>query len=375
MTSRLPIPIFEKLAKLRAKQGFSIIQIVVGIPPETQNYDMPLDKTYFEEVEKKLNILWENNLVPCIVGGWGNHIDILGERRIKTLWEQILMLVKNKPAVLCLCGEADIFLRRLRFFKKLLLKNRLRKWERIARFIKEGDREHLLTVHIHSQTSSQKLFRNPDWLSINSIQSGHSKDSIPFMVKSILNSKKMIINLEPWYEGILENFDEYYQRVAFWLCVLSGAKGHSYGAHGIWQMANKDNFMAHWGNSDWKKSIDFPGAVQLGKSAKFLQNYDWWKITPAFKIINPSWNSNSPYNPVAATVGKEYIFVYFPDILTEAKFSITLPSDREMFDILWIDPQTLTIIKAEKYKGKLFHVEFPKDVNSKDILCILFPVL
>lgn len=371
MTSRLSIPLFKKLAKLRAKQGFTVIQIVIGIPPETENYDIPLNKTYLNEVEKKLNILWENNLVPCIVGGWGHHIDILGENGVKELWGKILKLTKNKPAVYCLCGEADIFPKRLRLFKSLLLKNRLRKWERIAKFIKECDSQHLLTVHIQSQRSSRKLFGNPDWLDINSIQSGHSKNSIPFMVKSILASKKMMINLEPWYEGILGNFDEYYQRIAFWLCVLSGAKGYSYGAHGIWQMANKDNFMRHWGKSDWRKSIKFQGAEQLGKSAEFLKNYPWWEIMPDFGIINPSWSSDNPYNPVAAAVGNNHIFIYFPNTRLKGKFSITLPKAENFVGISWIDPRTLATIKREKYKSKFFKVKFPKSAETKDILCIL----
>lgn len=374
MTSRMPIPIFERLAKLRAKQGFNIIQIVIGIPPETKHYDMPLDHAYFKKAEKKLNILWKNNLIPCIVGGWGHHPDILGMPQIISLWEEILKQVKNKPAVLCLCGEVDIFPNTSRLFKKLLLKNRLRKWGRVARFIKEQDRDHLLTVHIQSQTSARKLFGNPNWLDINSIQSGHSLDRAGFM-GSVLNeeSKKNmpIINLEPWYEGILDNFNDYYQRMAFWLCILSGAKGHSYGAHGIWQMSNNDNFMGHWGKSDWKKSIDFPGAVQLGKSAKLLQNYDWWRISPHLKIINPSWSNNKPYNPMAATIGDEHVFVYFPNINLKQEFTVLLPHGNVFFGISWINTRTLTIIKTEKYKGKLFDIKFPNKVTEKDILCIL----
>ena len=136
-------------------------------------------------------------------------------------------------------------------------------------------------------------------------------------------------------------------------------------------MADNDGFMAHWGKSDWKKSIDFLGAVQLGKSAKFLRNYPWWEITPAFKIINPSWSSSNAFGPVAATVGKERIFVYFPDIGLKAYYSITLPNGREVYDILWIDPRTLTTIKTEKTKSKELRVKFPKDARTKDILCVL----
>lgn len=382
MTSRLSIPIFEKLAKLRAKQGFTVIQIVVGIPPETQNYDMPLDKTYFEEVEKKLNILWENNLVPCIVGGWGHHIDILGEQRIKTLWEKILEQVTNKPAILCLCGEADIFPSRVRFFKKLLLKNRLRKWERIARFIKERDRQHLLTVHIQSQTSSRKLFGNPDWIDINSIQSGHSIDRIGFMT-SVLNEESKenmpIINLEPWYEGILGNFGEYEQRLAFWMCILSGAKGHSYGAHGVWQMSKKgQNFMKHWGDSYWKRSLGFSGAEQLGLAKRFLEKYEWWRLESCFEKVIPHWTENDVYLPVAAKIEDRHFFIYIPRVgevspstrLRAREIGVKDLNSRTFYKASFIDPKSMRVIDSFKFRGKEYIIPVRK-TDTEDLLIVI----
>ncbi len=367
MTSRMRLPIFRKLAKLRAKQGFNVIQIVIGIPPETNDYGMPLNEAYFDEVEKRLNILWDNNLIPCVVGGWGHHIDVLGETKIKQIWGRILQLIKNKPAVLCLCGEADIFPTKTRFFKKLLLKNRLKKWGRIASYIKENDREHLLTVHIQSRISARKLFKNASWLDINSIQSGHSKDMAGFM-RSILEEeskeKLPIINLEPWYEGILGNFDEYYQRIAFWFCILSGANGHSYGAHGVWQMADGDNFMRHWGNSDWKTSIQFTGAKQLGLARKFIERYDWWKLKPELNIDTKLWKNDALNRPIAAKIGSEQMFIYFPDFRNADNSLITFPN---ILKAVWVNPVNLQIIKI----SKTTNIQIPKNYKNKDILCVL----
>lgn len=411
---------FKTLVKDRKKKGFTVIQIIVGFPPEVDirskevensggaplDHERNINLKYFDEVDKKIKYIVENGLVPCIVGGWGHHIDELGIERIKKLWREIVTRYSSYPVIFCLAGELDIFdfglpaiysfakrvllilpesirkniINARAAFKTVLsskkdkyrLKNRVEKWQEVAEFIRKIDsNKRLIIAHISQRTTADNLLGRPEWLSINSIQSGHSKDAIPFMVQSILNSKKMIINLEPWYEGILGDFDDYYQRLAFWLCILSGAKGHSYGAHGIWNMASNDNFMGHWGKSDWRKSIDFPGAVQLGKSAKLLQNYDWWRISPDFKIINPSWSSNNPYNPVAATIGEEYVFIYFPNINLKRKFTISLPNLKDFFEISWINTRTLTTIKTEKYKEKLLNIKFPKGAINKDMLCIL----
>lgn len=418
-----PYP-FKTLVKDRKKKGFTVIQIVVGYPPEVQinsvnaqnssgfpfKEDGKLNKKYFDEVDEKIKYVIDQGLVPCIVGGWGYHIDVFGVDKIKKLWQEIINRYSGYPVVFCLAGELDIFNTAYSnqeskstialAFKKILgtlpnwvkvtilqlrtilkaskkpedksekLKSRISKWKEVALFIAKNDpNKILITAHMSSQATADFILGHPNWLSINSIQSGHSKDVIPFMVRSILESPKMIINLEPWYEGILSNFDDYYQRIAFWLCILSGAKGHTYGAHGIWQMADKDNFMGHWGKSDWRRAKDFPGAKQLGKSVRLIQDYEWWKLSPNFKIINPSWNSNNPMGPVAAEIKNKHIFVYFPNIKLEKKFSLSLPAKRGKYEISWIDTKTLTTIKKEGLNDK--NLTFPKRVGSKDILCII----
>jgi hypothetical protein len=208
------------------------------------------------------------------------------------------------------------------------------------------------------------MFGYPDWLDINTIQSGHSKDSVDFMVTSIRNSQKIIIDMEPWYEGILGEFGAYYQRMAFWLCVLSGAKGHSYGAHGIWQMADGDNFMGHWGESDWRKSINFEGATQLGKSVLFLKKYKWWEMVSAPEVITPAWSNNNANYPVAAKIDKN-TFVYFPDV-EAGEFS--LKNSGKKTSLEWFDPGTLKSLKKEMNEDGL--IIFP-DVKTKDLLCVV----
>jgi len=189
-------------------------------------------------------------------------------------------------------GEADLFPAQSRspwsrivtqFFSrnKKSLSSRLQNWQRVAEHIKTRDSIHLLTVHIQSRTSARSLFQSPAWLDINSIQSGHSYDSLQFMIDEISkeSEKSMpIINLEPWYEGIRDSFYGRDQLVAHWACMLSGAAGHSYEAHGIWQMADGDDFQGHWGNSNWNKSMKFEGATLVGSAVKQIREI-WHKHT------------------------------------------------------------------------------------------------
>lgn len=319
MTNRTKWKDFKILVADRVRKGFTVIQTVVGIPPEidifspqaansgglpfikrdysssrveknsvissrqarTVNPTIEINYRYFDEVDRKIKYLVDNGLVPCIFGAWGHHIEILGVDLIKQWWSEIIKRYAKYPVVWCLTGEADLpinmhkLLTKIKYFLFNIkpAKEHIKKWNEVARYIKRIDRyKRLLTVHIQSKTTASELFGDPSWLDIDSIQSGHSKDSLEFMKSAISKAnkkKRPIINLEPWYEGILGNFWEKDQILAFRTCIDAGAAGHSYGAHGIWQMATKkDNFMGHWGKSDWKKALNFPGGIALGKTIK-----------------------------------------------------------------------------------------------------------
>ncbi len=364
MTNRCPLDTFKLLSKDRAIKGFTAVQIVVGVPPEIPffspnaansgglpfNKDYSLNLNYFGEVDQKIDILLANNLSPCIVGGWGPHIDIAGEAAIKNLWKEIISRYHKKGVTWCVCGEVDLpsaladtqsslFAQAKNIIKSrapmlfaltrsiynLVKKpsvsftqnNRLAAWGRIATYIAETDPSHNpITIHSHSPQRTSQLFNNPRWLTIDSIQTGHAESSRKLIRTAALSAYKedrTFINLEPWYEGILGKFLAEDQRYAFWVSVLSGAKGHAYGAHGIWNMGSNDDFLAHWGKSDWKKAMNFPGSIHLGKAATFLQTLgDTSLITPLEDAISPSWHLSDPMLPVAASLGSTLI-IYVPD--------------------------------------------------------------
>lgn len=421
-TKRTSIEDFKLLIKDRREEGFTVIQIVVGIPPETDpfsddaansgglpfNKDFTLNKTYFKEIDTKIQLLIENDLVPCIVGGWGHHIDILGVEPIKRLWDEILVRYGHLPVIFCLCGEVNAimppvpkflqtetrrkkvitFLKRFKLFAvaqrskqkiqyyyfkqrdKQLVHKRLQQWNEIAEYITSANNnKRLLTVHVAAETTAQALFRNDSWLKINTIQSGHDKNAITFMVQSIREADKTkmpIINMEPWYEGIQGNFDDYYQRVAFWLCILSGAKGHTYGAHGVWQMAEEgDHFMGHWGESYWKDAMGYKGTEQLGNAVALLKKYDWWKLKPVYDLISPTWNKTNPWLPVVAKIDKNYL-IYLPDVHL-CNSQITINIDLTSRKVRGYHPDTMKEI-ALVYKGKTVIIP---PLQTKDLLIII----
>ena len=415
MTSRASWEDFKFLVKDRQKKGFTVIQTVVGVPPETDIFsteasnsggtpftkDFKINQKYFLEVDRKIKYLLGHNLTPCIFGAWGHHIDIIGKDLMMQWWKEIVKRYAKYEVIFCLTGEADIFpqpklLQNNLFKNKLLsyipnniktfiksklispkiyssISDRLKKWDEVARYIKKIDKyNRLLTVHVHQQKTASELFDNPDWLDIDSIQSGHSKESLGFMISAILskkNKKQPIINLEPWYEGINGNFFDYYQRVAFWACILSGAAGHTYGAHGIWQMAtHNDDYLKHWGTSNWKTAINYKGAVQIGLAKKYLEKLEFHKLKPTRQLITPSNNKQNLYLPIAAEVGGNEYFIYFPDKSIQRNFKLFFNKKISVFKCQWIDPRSMKIVAKARIKSKKNQLKIIQKVNAKDIL-------
>ncbi len=385
-TSRMSWSVFTGLVDRRKRQGFTAIQLVIGYPPEIKTDSIharnsggwPLNKNYsvnseyFDEVEKKVRYIVRSGMVPVIFGGWGYHIDVLGEATIKLLWQEIIRRFNKLPVIWCLCGEVDLmqetlnygiiktiisrFTLLIKLAKRIGMKSskdlpiRLKKWGDIATYIKSNS-PHLLTVHIHSRTDSSSLFSNPLWLDINTFQSGHSRDSHSFMVNTTLanrNNNLPVINFEPWYEGIKNDFWDTDQRLAFWSCILSGACGHAYGANGLWQMSTKNHpFLAHWGVSDWREAINYGGAKQIGLAVKWLKKIAWWDLKPTPNRIVKVKMSTLNESPLIAGLPGGYSIMYIPENHSGSIYNFRKIRSMGKCRISYINPITMRRSKTE----------------------------
>lgn len=392
-TSRMTKPILHTLLRNRRKKGFTVILLVVGAPPEVDprssqaaneggtafQKDGSLNSAYFDEINTVIRATLDAGLVPCLVGSWGHHIDRLGVEAMKYLWDEIITRWGRLPVIFCLTGEADGFLQET-ITSRILRPNtalaaRLAKWQEVARYIKQKDtNNHLLTVHPQRKRLASELFPDPSWLDIDTIQSGHTRENAGFLVSAALAAHHRLrpfINIEPWYEGIMGNFGPSYQRFAFWMSILAGAKGYTYGAHGIWQLAKGDNFMSHWGKSDWHTAVKYKGSTQVGLAKKFLDAYPWWTMQPSLDIIQPSWNTSHPFSPLAAKDREQRIWIYVPIAKKTSTYSIHIPNHRLPVSIRWIHPSTMRIIKKQGFKK--FH-SFTSS-TKEDCLILLEPAV
>jgi hypothetical protein len=114
---------------------------------------------------------------------------------------------------------------------------------------------------------------------------------------------KPLVQGEIGYEKLGETHLEDFQRTAFWLSMLNGAAGHTYGANGVWEAytADKPLHRFRWSFLSWREGMNLPGSYQVGLDARFLRQFAWWRFEPHPEWITP--RGTTLLQPRADTAG------------------------------------------------------------------------
>ncbi len=325
LTDRLAEPDFKDLAARRAKQGFSAIQMVVGIPPEVgpenENARSPagfpwtldgqFNRAYLQFARGRIEYLNSLGLKAVVYGAWGHQIEWLGRERMAGWWRLIVETLDDLDVLYCLCGESSLWigqegmllpdkttaelLARVRFswlpprLRAFLgaaahrLKKRLhrRQWEARRQawgsVLEEVARRtgRPILIHPTADETGYEAVPNPERLAANTAQTGHDEGArnrlwrLPLELDRRGLAPRGYINLEPWYEGIGDRFWAPDQLYAYWASMLAGALGHCYGAHGIWNVGD-GTFLAHWGRQTFARAVALETPRLIGLSHRLL---------------------------------------------------------------------------------------------------------
>ncbi len=339
LTGRLTWPDgFQTLTADRVKKGFTVVQIVSGLYPDMPPFDprganeagfpwtteyASINPAYFDMADLRIRHLADNGIVPCVVGCWGYFLPLMGVKKMKQHWRNIIARWGAYPVIWCLAGEATMpyYLSKTRETDAQTQKEG---WTELARYVRATDAfAHPITIH--PSRSARDCVTDPSVLDIDMMQTGHNdRLSIPTTISSIRKSlesepKMPAVVGEVDYEGIQEASREEVQRFLFWSCLLSGAGGHTYGANGIWQvntLAKPYGLSPHghsWGNTPWEVAYQLPGSKQVGLGKALLQRYSWWKLQPDPDLIQPHWSEQDYWQPYAANIPGEAVIAFAPN--------------------------------------------------------------
>jgi hypothetical protein len=182
-------------------------------------------------------------------------------------------------------------------------------WRALARGIAigvSGEEDYdtvMMTFHPRGGETSSAWFHDDPWLDFNMHQTGHGvaeqvqpwarikKDYERTPVKPVLDG-------EPLYEDhplafsareLGYSFDAHVRQRAYW-AVFSGAFGHTYGHHSVWQMYAPGRRPVNGPLFHWDEAIHRPGAAQMAHLRWLIESRPFltFRTTPASRTPSPA---------------------------------------------------------------------------------------
>jgi hypothetical protein len=321
---------FKQLAADRKQKGFNVIQIVAGLYPDmfpfdprganeagfpwTTNYTS-IRPEYFDAADKRIRYLIDEGFTPCIVGAWGYFLPMMGEARAKQHWRELIARYGAWPVVWCVAGEANLPWYRAKNFP-YDDREQVKGWTEIARYIRATDPFHRLTT-IHptgiGKLNARGAIDDASLIDFDMLQTPHGEANAVAPTLAAMNHAYQlppampVINGEAAYENLNGGIPAEWPRAMFWLCMMNGAAGHTYGANGIWQ-CNREG-QPHgpsptagspptgYGTIPWNEAMHLPGSQQIGDAKKFLEKFPWQRCVPVPETVRwetdvsrPQWS-------------------------------------------------------------------------------------
>jgi hypothetical protein len=354
---------FQQLAADRKEKGFNVIQIVAGLYPDMPPFDsrganeagFPWETNYsrirpeyFDAADQRLGYLVEKGFTPCIVGAWGYFMPWMGVEKMKAHWRYLVARYGAWPVVWCAAGEANLPWYLAKGFPYDDRKQ-VRDWTEVMRFIRETDPFHRpLTVHptAINRYTARHATDDPGLLDFDMLQTPHGRrEAVPVTVKAVRQSYAAapvmpVIDGEASYEMLSDSLPTEWTRRMFWLCLMNGAAGHTYGANGIWQCNRpgephgQSPHGGSYGKIAWSEAMHLPGSRQVGLGKRLLEQYPWQEFQP-----HPEW---------AAFVGESALgfegcrWLWYP----EGKPAQDAPVAKRYFRRAFVLPEGKTIAQA-----------------------------
>jgi hypothetical protein len=168
----------------------------------------------------------------------------------------------------------------------------------MARGLRKGDGgRNLITFHPTGGSGSAQYFHDTDWLDFNMRQNGHNTK----FTEGYQNTRadydrtpvKPVLDGEPIYEDHPVSFSadklghsiaSDVRRPLYWN-LFTGAFGHTYGHHSVWQMWSSNNSPINNPLMPWHLAIDQPGAGQMQYGRWLIESRPFLDRIPDDTII------------------------------------------------------------------------------------------
>ncbi len=331
----------ELYLKQRAANGFTVVQAVAlaefdgltepnayGKKPLHGNDPTKPNEEYFAHVDW---VVAKANSLGLYVGflptwgdkwnkAWGAGPEIFTPENAETYGEWIGKRYRDAGIVWILGGDRAV--------ENDKQKDILRA---MARGLRKGDGgKHLITFHPTGGQGSSKVFHDEAWLDFNMRQNGHAAEFTGRYDQTKVDYDKTptkpVLDAEPIYEDHPVSFNAKnfghsiaadVRRPLYW-DLFTGALGHTYGHHSVWQFWTPERKPVNNPLLDWHQAIKQPGALQMKHGRALIESRPFLTRVPDQEIIVPDRVETAVpgagrYEFVATRDGdRTYAFVYVP---------------------------------------------------------------
>jgi len=301
----------ERYLKNRADKGFTVIQAVVlaelnglvdpnpyGQLPLVNNDPAQPNEKYFEHVDWIVKKAKELGLFIGMLPTWGdkwnkkwgNGPEIFNATNAEAYGEWLARRYREQPIIWILGGDRPIENDQHRAIIAAM-----------ARGLRKGDGgRHLITLHPTGGQGSAEWFHGEDWLDFNMRQNGHEVNFSPRYAMTnmdyIRTPIKPVLDGEPIYEDHPISFKakEFGHSIAsdvrrplYW-DLFTGACGHTYGHHSVWQMWAPNRQPINGPLMPWYEAINQPGAGQMHYGRLLIESRPFLTRIPDDSVIIPA---------------------------------------------------------------------------------------
>jgi hypothetical protein len=316
LSTRLSWAGFKRLTKDRATKGYTVVELCAGLPV-TNEEDAPqdppfrnegglvwgtefeqLNPRFFDYADRRIQHLIDKGIVPAIIGGWWQVLAQMGIEKMKRHWRYVVARYGAYPVFWIVGGELydpapGERQPEIATDERFVVGG----WTEIARYVREIDPYgHPLTAHELPPPSDSSV-ADESLTDFDLLQPSHLEwTSMSTMIAQLnmhysrTHMVKPIVVGEIGYEGFGAAHYENFQRAAFWLAMLNGAAGFSYGTVEIASCLTSDKPWARVKLSflTWQEAMQFPGSRQVGLGAQLLRRYPWWEVVPHPEWVTPA---------------------------------------------------------------------------------------
>jgi len=346
----------ELFLENRREKGITVIQAVIlaeenGLVAPSVNGEVPLvdldpskpNEQYFLFVDSVVELAASKGLYMGLLPTWGDKVDkqwgqgpvVFNRENAYSYGAFLGSRYSDHPNIIWINGGDRVCV------------GNENVWNALAEGIRSADTNHLMTYHPMGPRSSSECFHQAEWLDFNMHQSGHSDRYIPnyrkIMADYALFPPKPCMDAEPIYESHpfgwnpkngIAGEDEV-RRAAYW-SLFSGAHGHTYGNHCIWQFYSEKVKAVNYPPMFWTEALDLPGVWDMIHVRRLMESRPMLHRYPDQSII---WGSSGgTIDHIAATRGDGYAFIYLPsnyEVIVEFAHI-----KGETFKSWWYNPRT-----------------------------------